>query len=53
MRSIDECERLLEEFEEKVFLKQEADESGEKPLLETEKKALHPRRIDRSHPQKT
>ncbi len=53
LQSIDQCEKLLEEFEEKVFLKQEADESGEGSLLETEKKSLHPRRIDRNHSHKS
>ncbi len=53
LQSIDECEKQLEEFEEKVFLKQEADESGEGSLLEIEKRSLHPRRIDRSNPPKS
>ncbi len=46
LKSIERCAKLLEEFEEKVFLKQEADESG--PLITTEeKKRLHPRRLER------
>lgn len=48
MHSIERCEKLLEEFEEKVFLKQEADESH-KFYPEEGKKHLHPRRFDRGH----
>jgi hypothetical protein len=46
--SIAHCEQMLEEFEEKVFLKQEADEAftGESE----NKKLLHPRRFERSQP---
>jgi hypothetical protein len=40
------CEKLLEEFEEKVFLQQEADESNDL-LPDTKKKRLHPRRSER------
>lgn len=47
LHSIERCEKLLEEFEEKVFLKQEADESH-KFLPEEGKKHLHPRRFERS-----
>ncbi|EFH82095.1 Chromate resistance protein ChrB [Ktedonobacter racemifer] len=46
LQSIEQCEKLLEEFEEKVFLKQEADESHGVPPVE-EKKRLHPRRLER------
>ena len=45
--SIERCAKILEEFEEKVFLKQEEDESGTTPLV-PEKKQLHPRRTERS-----
>jgi hypothetical protein len=44
--SIARCARQLEEFEEKVFLKQEADESGDRPV-EEDKKRLYPRRVER------
>lgn len=47
LRSIERSEKLLEEFEEKVFLKQEADESHTFPPEEG-KKHLHPRRFERS-----
>ena len=43
---IEQCEKLFESFEEKVFLQQEADESNE-PMTETKKKRLHPRRSER------
>jgi hypothetical protein len=46
LRWIEQCERLLEEFEEKVFLQLEADESHGPPLEEG-KKRLHPRRAER------
>jgi hypothetical protein len=46
LQSIERCEKLLEEFEEKVFLKQEADESH-KPYPQDGKKHLHPRRTER------
>jgi hypothetical protein len=47
LKSIKHCEQLLEEFEEKVFLKQEADEAASD---EPEgKKRLYPRRFERSN----
>jgi hypothetical protein len=45
-RCIEHCEKLLEGFEEKVFLQQEADEANEL-LPEMKKKRLHPRRSER------
>ncbi|GCE15232.1 Chromate resistance protein ChrB [Tengunoibacter tsumagoiensis] len=51
-KSIERCEQQLEEFEEKVFLKQVEDESHVPPLI-TEKKQLHPRRTERNHPHKS
>lgn len=46
LKSIQHCEQLLEAFEEKVFLKQEADEAArEEP---DGKKRLYPRRFERS-----
>lgn len=48
LRCIDTCEKLFEEFEEKVFLKQEEDESHDVPE-HNDKKHLHPRRYDRTH----
>jgi hypothetical protein len=45
-KSIARCAQQLEEFEEKVFLKQEADESGHAPV-EEDKKRLYPRRTER------
>ncbi len=47
IQSIERCAKQLEVFEEKVFLKQEEDESQTSPLLE-ERKRLHPRRTERS-----
>jgi hypothetical protein len=48
LRSIEHCEQLLEGFEEKVFLKQEADEAF---TDESEgKQRLYPRRVERSEP---
>ena len=49
-QSIERCAKQLEEFEEKVFLK-ENDESRTTPLIE-EKKPLHPRRTERSNQHK-
>ncbi|GHO46587.1 Chromate resistance protein ChrB [Ktedonospora formicarum] len=46
LRCIENCERLLEAFEEKVFLKQEEDETHDAPLMEG-KRRLHPRRLER------
>lgn len=46
-QSIQQCEQLLEAFEEKVFLQQEADESNDLPTPE-KKDRLYPRRLDRS-----
>ncbi|GLV54037.1 hypothetical protein KDH_08860 [Dictyobacter sp. S3.2.2.5] len=46
LRSIERCEKLLEEFEEKVFLQQEEDESQD-PSSEDARKRLHPRRSER------
>ncbi|QBD83276.1 hypothetical protein EPA93_47870 [Ktedonosporobacter rubrisoli] len=46
LHSIERCEKLLEEFEEKVFLQQEADESHEF-APDAGKKRLYPRRADR------
>jgi hypothetical protein len=48
-KSIERCGQLLEGFEEKVFLKQEADESHE-PLTNEETKRLYPHRLDRRQP---
>ena len=48
-QSIEHCTKLLEEFEEKVFLKQEDDESHTTLPIE-EHKPLHPRRTERSNP---
>lgn len=47
LQSIEQCAKKLEEFEEKVFLKQEDDESHS-PLLHEGKKHPHPRRTERS-----
>jgi hypothetical protein len=44
LSSIRHCEQLLEEFEEKVFLKQEAGEAA--PEEQESQKRLHPRRIE-------
>ncbi|GER91234.1 hypothetical protein KDW_53960 [Dictyobacter vulcani] len=49
---IERCAKMLEEFEEKVFLKQEDDES-QTTLFTQENKQLHPRRTERSHPHKS
>lgn len=49
LRSIESCEKQLEEFEEKVFLRQEEDESQKDPSAEDGKKRLHPRRYERRH----
>jgi len=48
LKSIEHCEKLLEGFEEKVFLKQEADEA----ITDEQdgKKRLYPRRLERSQP---
>ena len=43
---IEHCGKLLEEFEEKVFLQQEADESNDM-VPDSRKKRLHPRRSER------
>jgi hypothetical protein len=51
-QSIGQCEKLLEGFEEKVFLQQEGDESNDL-LPETKKKQLHPRRSERRESGKT
>ncbi|HEX4206433.1 MAG TPA: Chromate resistance protein ChrB [Ktedonobacteraceae bacterium] len=48
LRSIEHSEKLLEEFEEKVFLTQDADEASDLPS-QKDKKHLHPRRYDRTH----
>ena len=48
-QSIEMCKKLLEEFEEKVFLKQEADESSADLETNGKKDRLHPRRLDRRH----
>ncbi len=45
---IGQCEKLLDEFEEKVFLKHEADESF--PDEHENKKRLYPQRFERSQP---
>lgn len=50
--SIERCEKQLEEFEEKVFLRQEEDESQKDLPIDAGKKRLHPRRYERRHPQK-
>jgi hypothetical protein len=50
-QSIERSAKLLEEFEEKVFLKQEDDESHTVSPTE-EHKPLHPRRTERSNPHK-
>ncbi|GCE31661.1 hypothetical protein KDA_71450 [Dictyobacter alpinus] len=52
LRSIERCAKMLEEFEEKVFLKQEDDESQGSLPLEGHKQ-LHPRRTERSHTHKS
>ncbi|MBO0794452.1 MAG: hypothetical protein J2P36_26350 [Ktedonobacteraceae bacterium] len=46
LSSIEHCEKLLEGFEEKVFLKQEADEAFADEY--GDKKRLHPRRFERN-----
>ena len=46
--SIEHAEQLLEEFEEKVFLKQEANEAFADEY--NGKKRLYPRRVERSQP---
>jgi len=53
LKSIEHCAKLLEEFEEKVFLKQEEDES--RPIIPPEEtpKRLHPRRLERGASHKT
>ncbi|GCF06775.1 Chromate resistance protein ChrB [Dictyobacter arantiisoli] len=48
-KSIEACEKLLETFEEKVFLTQEADESSTSPESSEKKNHLHPRRLERRH----
>lgn len=50
-RWIQQCEHLLEEFEEKVFL-QESDESSN-PSSEERKKRQHPRRPERRIPEQS
>lgn len=47
LSSIKHCEKLLEGFEEKVFLKQEADEAITDEQ-DSNKKRLYPRRFERS-----
>jgi hypothetical protein len=48
-RSIADCEKMLEGFEEQVFLKQEADEATDLQT-DTTPHRLHPRRLERRHP---
>jgi hypothetical protein len=51
-KSIERCVKQLEEFEEKVFFKQEDDESRTTPPIDVNKH-LHPRRTERSNPHKS
>jgi hypothetical protein len=48
-KSIETCEKLLEAFEEQVFLKQEADESSNDLEVNDKKHRLHPPRLERRH----
>jgi hypothetical protein len=50
LKSIKTCEKLLETFEEQVFLKQEADESSNDLESNEKKHRLHPTRLERRHP---
>ncbi len=49
-QSIERCAKQLEEFEEKVFLKEDDESRATSPL--EEKKQLHPRRTERSNQHK-